>query len=344
MRVLICTQKVDSSDGVLGFFCWWVQALAKEVESVHVVCLEEGEHDFPDNVTVYSLGKEQGASKLEYIVHFYQHLFTIRGLYDQVFVHMNQEYVLLGGLFWRLSGTPVYFWRNHPEGSLLTRLAVLLSTRIYSTSTDSFTARFKKNRIMPAGINTNVFRSVTGIFRKKNSVCMIGRIAPIKRVDICLEAVKLLIDSGTQVSLTIVGSARESDYEYYQSLKRYVEKNNLSSYVIFIDSVPPHQLPDIYSSHEVCINLTPSGSFDKTIVEAAACGALPVVSNTSLEQFLPAVCMTEPDPEIVARSLQRALSPEVRVQVQKELDVFVSSQSLSRLISLLVSHFDHVQE
>jgi glycosyltransferase involved in cell wall biosynthesis len=335
-KLLIFTQKVDSQDSVLGFFCGWITAMAKNFESVHVICLEEGKHNLPKNVTVYSLGKEQGANKFEYFVHFWEHLYVIRGKYDRVFVHMNQEYVILGGLCWKLSGIPVYMWRNHPHGDFMTRIAVSLCSKVFCTSRESFTARFKKTTIMPVGIDTNVFKPVPDVVRKKNSICMVGRIAPIKGIEFSLEAVKLLIDSGTQISLSIIGSPLTKDEEYYLALKKYVTDNNLSSYVQFTDAVSPDKLPEIYSNHEICLNLTPAGSFDKTIVESASCGAIPLVSNNSLKGMLPNPCVTERNPETIAHSIQNVLNTSVRLETKQELLKFAKSQSLSELIDKLV--------
>src|SRR3989344_3692203 len=57
MRLLICTQAADQDDPVLGFFHEWIAGLAKQFESVEVVCLKEGRHALPANVSVHSLGK-----------------------------------------------------------------------------------------------------------------------------------------------------------------------------------------------------------------------------------------------------------------------------------------------
>ncbi|MHB9019330.1 MAG: hypothetical protein ACYC3G_00430, partial [Minisyncoccota bacterium] len=40
---------------------------------------------------------------------------------------------------------------------------------------------------------------------------------------------------------------------------------------------------DLYNKYEIFVNLTPSGSMDKTIFEAMACESLVLVSNKSLE-------------------------------------------------------------
>ncbi|KND49445.1 MAG: hypothetical protein AB198_00655 [Parcubacteria bacterium C7867-003] len=224
-------------------------------------------------------------------------------------------------------------WRNHAAGNLLTSIAVALCTKVFCTSSHSYTARFKKTVIMPAGIDTDAYKPVPGTVRKKYSVGMIGRVAPVKHVDLALEAMKEIVSSGGQVSLSIVGSYLDRDKDYYNSVRRFVEENNLSSHVTFQEGVPPSKLPEIYSSLEICLNLTDSGSFDKTIVESASCGAIPVVSNSSLKGIMPDACIAEPNAKSVAESIQKMLLPHERIAVQKDLEKFVESQSLSNMLN-----------
>ena len=336
MRLLVFTQKVDKNDTVLGFFHGWIIELSKKVESIEVICLQKGEMSLPKNVTVYSLGKENKVSHFGYIINLYKYLFLIRGSYDRVFVHMNEEYILLAGLYWKIFSIPVYMWRNHKDGSLLTRIAVFFSTKLFCTSTDSFTTKFSKTVIMPAGIDTSLFRPVPGVVRRKYSVCMVGRIAPIKHIELALSAINNMILSGEQVSLTIVGSYLERDRIYYESLKKLASESTITSYIQFVDGVSPDKLPEIYSSHEVCLNFTDSGSFDKTIVEAASCGAIPLISNKSLKKIVPEYCFVEPDPKMIATAIKKLLEPHEQIEIHKELEVFVNSQSLSGLVKKLL--------
>ncbi len=333
MRLLVITQKIDKNDTVLGFFHGWVVELSKKVDSIEVICLEKGSYDLPKNVTVYSLGKEKGVSKIGYVYNFYKYLNLISGSYDKVFVHMNQEYILLAGLYWKIKNIPVFLWRNHPAGSFLTQISIFLSEKVFCTSKHSFTAKYEKVVIMPAGIDTGVFKPYPTAVRKKYSICMVGRLAPIKHNDLAIYAMQELVSSGVQASLTILGSFLERDRLYVESIKKYVEDNNLSSVISFLPGVEMSKLPEIYSSHEICINLTDSGSFDKTIVEAAACGAIPLVSNSSLRGMLPDSCIVEPDKKSIADSIQKLIQPHKRVEVQKDLENLVASQSLASLIS-----------
>ncbi len=335
MRILIITQKLDSEDHVLGAIVGWTKELAKSSESVSVICLEKRSFDFPKNIKVYSLGKENGPSRFKYLKNLYKHLVALEGSYDRVFVHMNQEYILLAGWYWMIKGIPVYFWRNHPNGSFLTNIAVFLSKKVFCTSKASYTAKFKKTVLMPAGVDTGLFKPVDGVVRKKYSVCMVSRIAPVKRIELGLEAMNILVSSGTQVSLDIIGTPLERDLEYYRGLEKYVADNNLSNCINFLGDFPLPKHPELYSGYEVCLNLTLSGSFDKSIVSTTSCGTVPLVSNNSLSGILPPVCITSDSPTEVAESLKRLLSPSEQVKIQKDLGVFVKSQSLSALINKL---------
>lgn len=335
MKLLIFTQKLNKNDQTLGFFVDWVKRIAPSFDKVSVVCLEKRDFDFPENVEVYSLGKEEGLGRLSYIVCFYKYLIDLKEEYDAVFVHMNEEYVLLGGLYWKMLGIPVLFWRNHPSGTLKTRIAVFLSKKVFCTSKDSFTARFGKTILMPAGVDTDLFKEDRNIFRNKNSVCMIGRISPIKKIEICLEAISILIKSGVQVSMTILGPCEEKNIPYLDSLKNFVTENNLSPYVKFFDGVKSEELPKIYNEHEILVNLTQSGSFDKTIVEGVCCGVIPLVSNESLFEYLPGICTTKANPESVADSIEVLLRTDTKVKIEKELKDFAEQNSLKGLMEKL---------
>ena len=148
MRLLIVTQKVDINDPTLGFFHCWVEEFAKHFETITVICLQKGEYNLPENVRIISLGKEKltanshqssafsyklsALRKVKYILKFYKYIIRERKNYDSVFVHMNQEYILLGGIFWRLFGKKIYMWRNHHAGSFLTDVATTFCEKVFA--------------------------------------------------------------------------------------------------------------------------------------------------------------------------------------------------------------------
>lgn len=272
-RLLICTQKVDKDDPILGFFHEWITALAPQYAHITVVCLEKGNAVLPDNVTVRSLGKEVKKSRIQYIVLFYSAIFTIQ--YDAVFVHMNEEYVLLGGLYWRLLGKRVSLWRNHIQGSWKTRLAVFLSNQVFCTSPSSYTARFKKTALMPVGIDEKKF---TKVKRNRTVLIYVGRISPVKNIEVMIDALRLL--KMDEFSLHLYGPVHDSAY-----MQLLLSRAGALP-CFFHGPVAPAALPDIYASAGLCINTTNAGSFDKTILEAAFCGCLPIASHDNFAKIV----------------------------------------------------------
>jgi glycosyltransferase involved in cell wall biosynthesis len=283
MRVLIVTQSVDRNNPILGFFHRWIEEFSKNFKEVIVICLEKGEYDLPKNVKVLSLGKEKNKSKIEYLKNFYKFIWNERKNYSVVFVHMNQEYVLLGSLLWKLLGKKITMWRNHKEGSFFTNIAVALSEHVFCTSPFSYTAKFEKASLMPIGVDTNEFKIGESENKDKNSILFFGRIAPVKKVDIIVDALSILSKENISFNASIYGDALPKDSLYYNSLVKKVEVSDLSRQVTFYKGVPHLEAPSIYGSHGIFINITQDGSFDKTIAEAMACGSAVLTSNKALK-------------------------------------------------------------
>lgn len=282
MKLLIFTQKVDLDDTVLGFFHRWIVELARQADAVTVICLYRGRSELPANVRVFSLGKENGASRLKYLRNFYRYISRLKGDYDSVFVHMNQEYVLLGGFLWKLWGKKIFMWRNHYAGSFLTDAAALFCHKVFCTSKYSYTAKYRKTVLMPVGVDTDFFRPNRGAWRIEHSVLSLGRISPSKKIEQLLEALSILEKQGWKFTAHIYGDAIPADVPYLESLKRKARETGLDRCLSFEAGIPNHLTPPVYGAHGVFVNLSPSGMFDKTIFEAMACGTLVLTSNKDL--------------------------------------------------------------
>ncbi|MCR4333492.1 MAG: glycosyltransferase family 4 protein [Patescibacteria group bacterium] len=309
MKLLIVTQAVDTEDPVLGFFVRWIEELAKHSERVEVICLKEGKYSLPENVRVHSLGKP--ASRFRYVSNFYKYIFSRN--YDAVFVHMNQEYVLLGGWFWRLVGKKVFLWRNHKMGSWLTRLAVLFSHTVFYTSRQSFTAPFKNAHKMPVGIDTDFYKPNALVPKKPNSILFLGRIAPVKNIDIFIDALNELQKLGVEFTASVAGSALSKDSGYEKAVRNKVSDYGLTSKVQFVGPVTQDEALKLYREHRLYVNLTPSGSMDKTIFEAMACGVTPLVYNDDLRSTLGDGCLVKNlRAQDIAGDIKKILSGECR--------------------------------
>lgn len=287
MRLLIVTQKVDMNDSMLGFFHSWILELAKHFEYITVICLFRGEYDLPKNVRVFSLGKEEEGSRirktLRYVIRFYGYIWGERKNYDAIFVHMNQEYVLLGAPLWKLLGKKVTMWRNHHFGNIFTRLAMIFCDTIFCTSQYSFTATSPKTVLMPVGIDTEHFYRDDRIKRENKSILFLARMSPVKRPHLVIESLRRLNETGTKFAADFYGDSLPKDTPYLESLKEKIKEYALDGHIIFKEGISNSKTPYIYAAHDIFINASPSGMYDKTIFEAMACESLVLVSNLNLK-------------------------------------------------------------
>jgi glycosyltransferase involved in cell wall biosynthesis len=355
MKFLVITQKVDKNDDVLGFFHGWIRELAKSVNQLIVICLEKGEYNLPENVKVLSLGKErpdktQGRAgdiaRLGYVWNFYKHIWQERKNYDAVLVHMNKEYVILGGLLWRLTGKRIMLWYNHKKGNWLSSLAGRLASTIFYTSPFSYFSGWKKAKIMPAGIDTNLHRLKPDAQAPKNSLLSLGRISPVKNLDVLIGAGEILESAGVDFTLNIAGAPGKGDEKYYNDLREECRALEKKGRIKFLGSVPNRETPAVFNASEIFINLTDSGSLDKTTLEAMASERLVLASNKTFEKIFPrewheAMIFKEGDANDLSRKIIKLMAVEEgeKNAIKKESrKIVIENHSLVILIDKILAY------
>jgi glycosyltransferase involved in cell wall biosynthesis len=337
MRLLIITQAVDERDPVLGFFVRWLQEFAKHSEQVEVICLREGKHTLPRNVAVHSLGRERGVSRLIALRNFYRSVWKLRHRYDAVFVHMNQEYVLIAGWLWLLLGKRMYLWRNHYAGSWLTNIAAAFCTKVFCTSKHSYTAKYKKAVLMPVGVDTERFFPDERVARIPRSILFLSRMSPSKRPEMLIDALASLAHDDVSFTATLVGSPLPRDKAYYESLKEKVRELKLVDRINFLPGVPNDQTPDLYRAHDIFVNTSPSGMLDKTLFEAAASGCRVLAASADFAE------LTGPESHFdSATELAGALGKLLAGCSDAPVPAFVAQNSLTFLIDRLEAEFSNL--
>jgi glycosyltransferase involved in cell wall biosynthesis len=289
MKLLITTQVVDVQDPFTSFFPGWLAAFAGKFDHIDVICLKEGMHALPSNVRVYSLGKEHECGsnilkRLRYTMRLYYFAWTLRGDYDAVLVHMNQEYVLLCGPLWNILRKRVYLWRNHYAGSRITDGAAWWCAKVFCTSRFSYTAKYQKTVLMPVGVDTKLFAPVPQVERVKKSILFFARFAPSKRPHVLVEALGILRSRGVDCSATFYGDALPHDSAYYREVLARASELGLQESVRFLPGIPNTDAPRAFSAHEIYVDLGASGMYNKTIFEAAACGCIVVAESKDFAQ------------------------------------------------------------
>ena len=284
MKLLIVTQVIDTEHPILWFFHRWVEEFAKHCEHVHVICLQAGQHSLPPNVTIHSLGKESGKGKLVYLLRFYKLIWQLRHEYDNVFIHMNQIYVILGAPVWKLLRKKVGLWYVHRQVSLSLKCATLLVDKIFTSSPESFRIKTNKVKYVGHGIDFSTFDNERQIDNSKFVISHFGRISRIKNIDVLLKAVSNS-NNKEQIEIHLYGEAQTGeDQRYKKELKELVASERLA--VHFVGSIKSSEVPQKLQKTNLSVNLTPEGGWDKVVIEAIASHTTVLTSNTAFSGLL----------------------------------------------------------
>lgn len=143
-------------------------------------------------------------------------------------------------------------------------------------------------------------------------VLFVGRIQPLKGVDIAIEALAQLSDPTS--TLMIVGGASgiEGDAEVAR-IHGLIDSLALRERVVFVEPQPHYALSTYYRAADVLVMPSRSESFGLVALEAAACG-IPVVAaavgglRTLVKDGVTGYLIEDRDPALYAAAIDRVLS------------------------------------
>lgn len=285
MRLLIITQKVDSQDPILGFFHGWIEEFSKHCESVIVICLQKGVFNLPRNVQVFSLGKERGVSKIGLIFNFYKLIWRYKNGYDAVFIHMNQIYLILGGIFWKLWHKKIALWYVHRQKSLSLWLGTLFVDRIFTSTPASFTLKSHKVMYIGHGVDSSKFsQNVFNRNLETVNIVHIGRITKIKNLEILILAGEILKKKTPHLNIELYGEAmNDTDKLYLADLKNLIKEKSLKENIVFRGPISNSEIGEVFSRANLSVNLTPDGGWDKVVIESLMAYCPVFASNLGLK-------------------------------------------------------------
>jgi glycosyltransferase involved in cell wall biosynthesis len=338
MKLLIVTQKVNIDDPILGFFHDWIKEFANKFEQITVIALEVGKHSLPSNVKVLSLGKESGVSQLKYVYRFYKYIWQERLNYSAVFVHMNPIYCILGKVFWL--NKKVYLWYTHSRVNFMLKVASVLVEKILTASNKSLRLRTTKKVVVGHGIDTSKILSVNAADLDGQKLLMVSRISPVKQIEVLIQAVALFRGSG--ITLDIIGDpVTAEDIKYKEALVCLIKDNQLSSSVKLLGPLVHDEVLKRYADYSLFVNLSKTGSLDKSVLEAMAAGLPVLTTNEAFLEIIPReytnLCFCDSlSPDEIRRKigLIQALTTNEKLELSRCFFQLISKQnSLKTLIS-----------
>ena len=183
---------------------------------------------------------------------------------------------------------------------------------------DHYGAEELRIEVVPPGVDHMRFSPGSQLKARQNlglgsdpMLMFVGRLQPLKGVDVAITALKSL--NRSDVQLAVVGGPSGLDGLAEQKrIKHLVNSLNLQGQVIFVPPQPHDQLENWYRAADVVVMPSRSESFGLVALEAAACG-IPVVAaavgglRTLVDHGKTGYLIDSRDPEIYAQRISSIL-------------------------------------
>lgn len=348
MRVLMLVQQMDERDWLRAFIVTWVRALAAHVDQLDVLTLENHGAAVPDNVRVYSMGKEQGKNRAREALNFHRHMTRLAPQADVIFSHMTPRYTWLAAPYAALFKKRQVLWFTHRYASPHLRLALAASWRITTATPESFPLASSKVRALGHGIDTDFYApgDTTSVQSDPFYVVHVARLMPIKHQATLIRALAQ-VPQAHAVFVGDVPEGQETHAAYGQGLKQLAVDLGVADRITFTGGLLAPGVRDWYRRAAVAVNLSPPGLFDKAVLESIATGTPTIVSSHAFDSLLgpeaPQVRLDSPDDvDGLASRLQQlqAQSPDERRAITlAQRERVIAAHSLERLMTRLVKVF-----
>jgi glycosyltransferase involved in cell wall biosynthesis len=204
---------------------------------------------------------------------------------------------------------PIVTWYAHPSLTWVLKLAHHLSDRMVASVATAYPYRKDKLVVIGQGIDTDLFCPDGSPPEEPPMILCVGRLSPVKDHPTLIRAAALLRERLKKPFRVVIlgGPAGPKDEPYVRSLHRLVEELNLQDIVSFHPPVPQSALPNWYRRCTVLVNMTPTGSGDKVVWEAMACGRPCLAANEgfreTMGEYADALLFPHGDAEALAERL-----------------------------------------
>lgn len=134
---------------------------------------------------------------------------------------------------------------------------------------------------VPIGVDTSLFKpAVDNHERDKTRLIYVGRIHPTKGVDVLFKAMKIMLEKGVDVSLTLVGGDLGfRDFRKQEDkMRKLAGELGILERLDFVGSQPPEKVVEYIQNSGILVLPSRRESFGAVLIEALACG-IPVVAT-----------------------------------------------------------------
>lgn len=291
MRLLLITPKVDPTDDLFGHVNGWATALARRVDRLDVVALWPGRPMLPANTRFATLGKasdEGGAGTLRdraaWLVRLQRIVarLCLRGEIDAVLAHMGPVFAAAAAPIAGLTGRPTFLWYAHGHVSPLLRLAHSLVRGVGTSTPEGFRIASRKLTITGQGIDLDRFKPADSVPTSER-LLSVGRFSPVKQYGTVIDALAAPpLAAYPHLSAEFLGGVHGAhEAAHLGTLRAQAAARGVADRVAFVEGLPFVEMVPAYQRSTLFATASATGSLDKAVLEAIACGVPAVVCNPS---------------------------------------------------------------
>jgi len=202
---------------------------------------------------------------------------------------------------------------NTARGSLISQTKVE-ERKFFATihSADLRNIRSPTSNILIKGIDKEYILCVSNIYPYKKIMELIIAFGSIIKQE----------DNKKNLRLVIAGSL--ADKKYYGKIKKFIEKNNIEDYIIFLNFVPRNHMYELYRRCKFLVFPSTIEACPRTLIEALKSGVAILCSNRSV---MPEICQdaalyfNPDDPEDIKDKLELLLNNNELIENMKEKSI-----------------------
>lgn len=278
-NLIVFTLSFKRDDTLLSHAPVWIDELSLYFNEINVFATHSSRDiQVPEKITVYELGSGKRLVRLASATLCSFHLARILLTRGKCFVfyHMNHKPAVFLGPIFRIFGIEQTLWYSHQKKTKSLVLASIFVNRIATPTLSSFPIASKKVHALGHTFTSNPKGKIMYIdFEHKLRIVHLGRIAPVKRIEVLIEHLTKYKSILNEVDLH--GPVLNKDYA--KKLECFAYERNIK--LNFKGSYKHSELSGILEDRPLVFVGT-LGSIDKVAIEAATMGCVLTSDNIDL--------------------------------------------------------------
>ncbi len=233
---------------------------------------------------------------------------------DACFIHMAHRWAYRFWPAFKRHNLPVVMWYAHGAVNWHLKLALAAVDAAVTSTPEGLRLPSPKVHVIGQGIDAQLF-SPPAARTPLPEVVSVGRLSPRKRPMLAVDALAALRaqDPTTPWRLKLVGPCLgAADEAHLKEVQQHITALGLEAAVDITGPLTQAQTVDLYKTARLHLNVSQTGSMDKTVLESLACGC-PVVTTNEAFQAMPEIFCPSSAAADLAKALltaQDRLSPE----------------------------------